>query len=190
MVLTYSSLTRNNYVVISDYYSKFFEISKLTGTSASSTIKHIKPHFAIYGILEEVISDNGPQFASAEFEKFAKDFEFKHTTSSPRYPQSNGLAERTVQTIKSILKKSLQDKSDPNLALLHLRNIPIDGIGKSPVQLVMGRRTRTLLPTSPKLLQPLYNTDKIQSELYHRQEKQKKYYDRNAKPLEPLKEVD
>ena len=190
LVLTYSSLTRNNYVVISDYYSKFFEISKLTGTSASSTIKHIKTHFAIYGILEEVISDNGPQFASAEFEKFAKDFEFKHTTSSPRYPQSNGLAERTVQTIKSILKKSLQDKSDPNLALLHLRNIPIDGIGKSPVQLVMGRRTRTLLPTSPKLLQPLYNTDKIQSELYHRQEKQKKYYDRNAKPLEPLKEVD
>ena len=54
----------------------------------------------------------------------------------------------------------------------------------------MGRRTRTLLPTSPKLLQPLYNTNKIQSELYNRQEKQKKYYDRNAKPLEPLKEGD
>ena len=77
-------LDKENYVVISDYYSKFFEISKLTSTSASSTIKHIKPHFARYGIPEEVISDNGPQFASAEFEKFAKDFEFKHTTSSPR----------------------------------------------------------------------------------------------------------
>ena len=101
-------------------------------------IKHIKPHFARYGIPEEVISANGPQFGSAEFEKFAKDFEFKHTTSSPRYPQSNGLAERTVQTIKSILKKSLQDKRDPNLAHLDLGNTPIDGVGKSPVQLLMG----------------------------------------------------
>ena len=110
-------LDKENYVVISDYYSKFFEISKLTSTSASSTIKHIKPHVARYGIPEEVISDNGPQFASAE------DFEFKHTTSSPRYPQSNELAERTVQTIKSILKKSLQDKSDPNLALLDLLDL-------------------------------------------------------------------
>ena len=112
-------------------------------------MKHIKPHVAKYGIPEEVISDNGPQFASALFEKFSKDFEFKNTTSSPRYP-SNELAERTVQTIKSILKKSLQDKSDPNLALLDLRNTPIDGIGESPAQLLMGRRTRMLLPTSPK----------------------------------------
>ena len=68
--------------------------------------------------------------------------------------------ERTVQTIKR------DPKRDPNLALLDLRNTPIDGIGKSPVQLLMGRRTRTLPPTSPKLLQPLYNTDKIKSELY------------------------
>ena len=53
----------------------------------------------------------------------------------------------------------------------------------------MGRR-RTLLPTSPKLLQPLSNTDKIKSELHQRQEKQKKYYDWNAKPLDPPEEGD
>ena len=53
----------------------------------------------------------------------------------------------------------------------------------------MGRR-RTLLPTSPKLLQPLSNTDKIKSELHQREEKQKKYYDRNAKPLDAPEEGD
>jgi hypothetical protein len=60
------------------YYSKFFEVSKLTGTSAAATIKHIKPHFAPYGIPEEVVSDNGPQFNCAEFKEFANKYEFKH----------------------------------------------------------------------------------------------------------------
>ena len=112
LVLTYSSFRRK------------------TGTSASSTIKLLKPHFSRNCKPEEVISDNGPQFGSEKFEKFAKDLEFKHTTSSTRYPQSNGLAERTI---KNILKKSLPDKRDPNVTLLDLRNTPIQGIGKSPV---------------------------------------------------------
>lgn len=65
-------LHNENYVVISDYYSKFFEVSKLTNVRASMMIKQMKPHFARYGIWEEVISDNGPQFARVEFEKFIK----------------------------------------------------------------------------------------------------------------------
>ena len=150
-----------NYVVISDYYSKFFEVTKLSTTTSAATIKHLKPNFARHGIPEEVISDNGPQFSSAEFANFAREYEFKHTTSFPRYPQPNGLAERTVQTIKNILKKAKDDKKDPNLAFLDLRNTPIDDIGMSPAQLLMGRRTRTLLPTNPKILQPLYNGDNV-----------------------------
>ena len=175
-----------NYLALSDYYSKFFEVTKLSSTTSTSTIKHLKPHFARHGITEEVITDNGPQFSSGELATFAKHYEFKHTTSSPRYPQSNGLARRTVQTAKSILEKAARDKKDPNLALLDFRNTPIDGIGRSPAQMLMGRRTRTLLPTSPKLLKPTYNTDTIRPCLEEKQNKQKLYYDKTAKALEPL----
>lgn len=55
--------------------------------------------FARHGIPDEVMSDNGPQFASEEFKQFAQEWEFKHTTSSPGFPQSNGQSERATQTM-------------------------------------------------------------------------------------------
>ena len=63
--------------------------------------------FARLGIPEEVKSYNGPQYASKEFQQFAKIWKFNYTTSSPRYRRSNGLAERTVQTVKHLLSKTL-----------------------------------------------------------------------------------
>ena len=61
-----------NYLALSDYYSKFFEVTKLSSTTSTSTIKHLKPHFARHGIPEDVITDNGPQFSSGEFATFAE----------------------------------------------------------------------------------------------------------------------
>ncbi|KAJ8887318.1 hypothetical protein PR048_013533 [Dryococelus australis] len=55
---------------------------------------------------------------------------------------------------KNIVKKCLQTKSDPWLALLELRNIPTSGLRTSPVQLLISMRTRTQMPTSTVLLKP------------------------------------
>ena len=96
-----------------------------------------------------VISDNGPQYSSAEFSKFGQEWGFTHVTSSPKYPQSNGEAERTVQTIKILLTKA----EDPHEALLAYRATPLEN-GFSPAELCMGRRLRTTLPTIPSKLIP------------------------------------
>ena len=53
------------------------------------------------------MTDNGPQFDSAEFAMFAKKWSFKHDTSSPRYPQSNGKAENAVKTCLPSTKELL-----------------------------------------------------------------------------------
>ena len=55
---------------------------------------------------------HGPQFSSREFAEFASSYGFEHRTSSPYYPQSNGMVERAVKTVKKLLKQS----SDPHLA--------------------------------------------------------------------------
>ena len=52
------------------------------------------------------------------FKEFAKDNAFKHCTVSPHYPQSNGMAEKAVQTTKNLIKKAIADNKDPYLALL------------------------------------------------------------------------
>lgn len=75
-------------------------------------IESLKDAFARHGIPTEVVSDNGPQFKSRYFNKFAKDWEFKHTTSSPHYPRSNGLAESSVKTVKRMMKKCFREKED------------------------------------------------------------------------------
>ena len=72
-----------------------------------------------------------------EFKKFAEEWGFSDTTSSPEYPQSNGAAERVVQTARRILKKATAENKDPFEGLLKYRNTPFEDIGVSPAQLLM-----------------------------------------------------
>ena len=66
---------------------------------------------------------------------------FRTHNVQPGYPQSNGLAEKTVKTAKSTLTKARRDNRDLTLAILEQRTTPIHDIG-SPAQLSMGRRLR------------------------------------------------
>ena len=74
---------------------------------------------------------------------------------------------------------------DPCLGFLDFRNTPTEGLGTSPAQRLFGRRTKTLLPTSGRLLrQPEFDTT---SQLLHAQKnKQAFYYNNGTKELRPL----
>ena len=105
--------------------------------------------FARHRIPEQLISDNGPQFSSTSFSKFDEDYGFIHILTSPRYPQANGEVERAVQTVKNLLKKT----PDPYKALMAYRATPLES-GLSSAELLMGRKIRTRIPTSPSNLKP------------------------------------
>ena len=74
--------------------------------TSEDIILHTNLIFARHGISEVVISDNGPQFASKLYAKFAWQYRFKHITTSSHYPKSNGETEKPVKTVKSLLRKS------------------------------------------------------------------------------------
>ncbi|KAJ8047461.1 hypothetical protein HOLleu_06462 [Holothuria leucospilota] len=123
-----------------------------------------------------------------EFKRFSKDWDFMHGTSSPKYLQGNGLAERSVQTIKTMLKKAAASKQDLYKCLLIYRSTPIDDLGASPAQLLMSRRVRTNSPVSEKLLHPeSLSRRKVQDSLKKRQASKAKYYDAHTKPLPKLR---
>lgn len=183
----------HSYLLVTDFYSKYFEIELLRQITANCVINNLKKIFARFGIPAEVVSDNGAQYSntrnlfdsSHEFKKFADDWGFRHTTSSPEYPQSNGAAEKAVQTAKRILKQAAADNKYPFEGLLKYRNTPFEDLGVSPAQLLMSRRTRTQLPTHRRLLLPV-DPDQVVKTLKHRQNISKKNYDSHSRDLPPL----
>ncbi|KAK3108744.1 hypothetical protein FSP39_014647 [Pinctada imbricata] len=182
------TLDCKEHIIVVDYYSRYFEVIELTSTQSKVIIQKLKSVFARFGIPEKLVSDNGPQYSSAEFAKFAKDYNFQHTTSSPHYAQSNGLAERCVQTAKRILKKAKIDHQDPYLALLAYRTTPLEN-GYSPAELLQGRIIRTTVPILPSQLLPRkININKVKAKHYEGRKLDKSYYDIGAHSLRPLEE--
>ena len=179
-------LGQQQFFVLVDYWSGFFEVQEVKVATSASVIAVCKVQFARHGIPDVLITDNGTQFTSSVFSAFVKEWQFEHRTSSPRYPQSNGRAENAVKTCKSLMKKAKADGQDPLLALLDWRNTPTEGLGTSPVQRLMGRRTRTFLPTHETLLrQPSHLDTAIK--LAERKAKQAQQYNKKFRPLVALK---
>ena len=79
------------------------------------------------------MSDSSP-FGAAKFKAFADRWEFVHTTSSPRFPQSNGHAENALKTAKHLMIKAAESGSDPLMALLDWRNTPAEQLSTLPAQ--------------------------------------------------------
>ena len=121
---------------------------------ASTTILKLKSHFARYGIPDQEISDNEPQFTSDEFTNFSRTWDFENLTNSPGNSKANGKAESEVKTAKRMLKKSIRAGTDPYLAVLDYRNTPTQGMTTSQAQRLMSRRTKTLLRKTQSLLLP------------------------------------
>lgn len=143
-------LQGHNYLVVVDYFSRYPEVQKLTSTTSKGIIIVLKSIFSRHGIPSVFMSDNGPQFVSKEMQEFAATYSFQQVTSSPRYPQSNGLAERTVKTLKDLLRHS----PDPNMALLSYRTTALPWCSLSPAELLMGRKLRTDVPQLPSKFIP------------------------------------
>ena len=133
------------------YCSDYFELDLLPDTTSESVIKATKHHFARHGIAD-MVTDNGPQYSSTQFAKFAHEWEFQHFTSSPLHSQSNGKSESAVKIAKNLVKKANQDNKDLHMSLLEWRNTP-DANGLGAVQKLMSR-TRTNIPTVEALLKP------------------------------------
>jgi hypothetical protein len=177
-----------DYLCTVDYYSDYFEVDHLPYKKDCKAItKRLKHHFSSHGIPDTVFTDNGPPFNSKDFKNFATEYEFNHKTSSPEYAQSNGKAESAVKIAKKILLRTKKSNGDLDLALLEWRNTPTEGLGSSPAQRLFGRRTKSLLPTSHKLLKPQIQTN-VKRMKAQKQETQKKQYDKHAKPISPLKD--
>ena len=175
----------DEYLIIADYYSKYPFVRKLPrGQSNSKTVVNLtKQIFSEQGVPQVVRSDNGPHF-QGQYPVFAKDYGFRHITSSPHYPRSNGFVERQIKTVKQTLKKAKKSHKDPNMALLCLRATPVDNKLASPAELLLGRQVQDNLP---RKISCSAESEDVILRLKEKQVKQKAYHDQHTTDLPILR---
>lgn len=141
------SISGYSYLLIVDYLTKWPIVKKLSySTSTAVVIQSLKESFADFGIPETVISDIGPQFSSYEFKKYCAEQGLVHKTSSPLHPAGNGQTERTIGTVKGMMKKCIEEGSNWLKGRIALRNTPMAAGLPSPTELLQGRYLRDSLP--------------------------------------------
>lgn len=144
-----------SFLIIIDYYSKWIEFKVLKNKSASEVIDKWVEIFSSFGVPKTLIADNNP-FNSFECREFARKWDFEILTSSPLHAKSNGMAERSVQIIKNILRKS-KNKIEIHVGLMEYRNTPLKDINLTPSQLLQGRICKTLIPMKLSLAVKNFN---------------------------------
>ena len=145
----------HSYLLVVDRYSKWPDCHKLGEARTGEIVEKLQRLFVDFGRPEVLLSVNGPQFTSYEFKGFVVDQGVRHITSSPFYPQSNGLVERMIQTVKNSLRKALMSKHTLYDVLSTLRTTPIGNGLPSPAVLLQSRNLRDSLHNSPYQLQQL-----------------------------------
>ena len=131
---------RIDFLVVVDYFSKYLIVRKIPSSTSSAVIKELGMIFSEFGNPLVFRSDNGPCYLSQEFKFFMQNWLVEHRTSSPHYPQSNGLAESMVKVSKNLIEKAIKQDLPWNKLLLDYRCTPISSEIPSPAEILFGRK--------------------------------------------------
>ena len=137
------------FLIAVDAHSKWPEVQVMKTTTASKTVDVLRQIFGRFGVPKQIVSDNGPQFTSEQFQAFVRNNGIQHKTSVPWHPATNGLAERFVQSFKLAMKSAASDSGSLHQKignfLLAYRNSPHSTTNESPAKLFLGRSIRSRL---------------------------------------------
>ena len=88
----------------------------MSSTLSSATIQCLRDVFTRFGLPDRIVSDNAPNFVSAEFLHFLKQNGVKHVTLALYHLASNSLAERAVKTFNTDMRKMIEGSLKQRLA--------------------------------------------------------------------------
>ena len=140
---------RIDFLVVVDYFSKYLIVRKIPSSTSSAVIKELGMIFSEFGNPLVFRSDNGPCYSSQEFKFFMQNWLVEHRTSSPHYPQSNGLAESMVKVSKNLIEKAIKQDLPWNKLLLDYRCTPISSEIPFPAEILFGRKFRSSISILP-----------------------------------------
>ena len=173
-------LNDKTFLIIVDYHSKFPVIHDLGHSLSSRHVAEVTSStFGLFGIPNCVITDNGPQFIGQPFKDLMESYHISHVTSSPHHSKSHGFVERTIRTVKALMRKS---PLDSDRALLAYRTTPLGPQLPSPAEILFGRKIQTDLPAYNQLIA----NEQLQEYRAASHAQSQARYDRSAKELSEL----
>ena len=99
--------------VLQDAFSKWLEAKPLKDTRTSTITDWLEREiFSRFGEPDLITTDGGTQFDSREFKAFCERWSIRHHIASPYHHQGNGLAEKAIQTLESMLRTTCQEQSE------------------------------------------------------------------------------
>jgi hypothetical protein len=98
------------FLVIVDDFSRFLRVYPTRDCSAATTIRCFQDLVANEGIPEEVLTDNGTHFTADIVKEFFESQKIKHIRSAPYHPSANGMAERSIRTMKNLIRADLLER--------------------------------------------------------------------------------
>ena len=138
------SFNRNRFVlVIVDHATRFPEAIPLKNIEASTIADEMIKFFSRVGIPREILTDQGTNFTSALFTQLCRKLNIGKLQSSPYRPETNAIVERFNGTLKSMLKKLVDEGAKDwdeyiPYVLFAYREVPSETTGFSPFELVYG----------------------------------------------------
>lgn len=135
----------NQYMLtIIDHFTKFLIIVPVKSQDTETTIEALMNNYIKYfGIPAIIISDNGSNFTSTEFNNFISKLKIKHLTTTSNHPQTNGLLERQHRKIKDSIRclANTELQWDVLVPMIQLtwNNCPLHNSINSPSQLTFGQ---------------------------------------------------
>jgi hypothetical protein len=137
------------YLVCVDRFSGYPLVSKLgRHSSTKQLIDILGGWFRDYGYSRSARHDDGPEFRDS-FVAWLHQAGVKSEVSSAYNPNSNGLAEAGVKSVRRLIEKCHMAKESVEVALAEWRQAPRED-GYSPADLFYLRHLRGLLPELPR----------------------------------------
>ena len=137
-----------NLLLFVDSRSGWIEVSTPSTRSTSHVIAALSSLCSRFGVPKQLVTDNAPEFTSRELNQWCLENGISKLESPPYHPESNGVAERGVRTIKEVLRAWTQEVSHLPFVeylkrvLLHHRACFRRSDGKTPAEVVFGRQLR------------------------------------------------
>lgn len=173
------------YLSIIDAYSGFMIVEKAPKKSAEFIKNLLHQTFLNFGFPSVIRADNNP-FGAKAIVDYCKSNNIQIKFSSPRFPQSNGLAEKGVAISKNIMKR-VKEWEEFKMQLLEYNTTVVRMKGFSPTDLFFGRMLRTRKPCHEELLKRKCIPEKMISDRFKIiYDNHCKYFNRGAKDLQDL----